>query len=76
DGPPGITSASGVQAARPVCPALVSLVIKPSSPRHTFAVNPSHNPGFYKRLNETSATMRKTWLPWLILSPSLLFLLL
>jgi sn-glycerol 3-phosphate transport system permease protein len=34
------------------------------------------NPGFYKCLNETSATMRKTWLPWLILSPSLLFLLL
>ncbi|STW80639.1 Uncharacterised protein [Klebsiella michiganensis] len=55
---------------------LFPLVIKPSSPRHTFAVNPSHNPGFYKRLNETSATMRKTWLPWLILSPSLLFLLL
>jgi sn-glycerol 3-phosphate transport system permease protein len=40
-----------------------SLVIKPSSPRHTFAVIPSHNPGFHKRLNETSATMRKTWLP-------------
>ncbi len=50
--------------------------IKPSSPRHASVVIASHNPGFDKWLNEMRVTMRKTRLPWLILSPSLLFLLL
>ena len=50
-------------AGRPVCPVFRPLIIKPSSPRHPFAVNLSQNPGFYKRLNETSATMKKPGSP-------------